>query len=141
MAMIWDVRNGQCVQAFDGHESDINTVKFHPCGETFASGSDDATLRMFDLRADREISCFKRQSIIFGCNAVDFSLSGKPTGFLSARLLHIFFIKQSWCTSNIFLPSLQFMIAMQPSFLYNLMGCLISVINVCCSDVQLPSCS
>lgn len=76
MAMIWDVRNGQCVQAFDGHESDINTVKFHPCGEAFATGSDDATLRMFDLRADREISCFKKQSIIFGCNAVDFSLSG-----------------------------------------------------------------
>ena len=105
MAMIWDVRNGQCVQAFDGHESDINTVKFHPCGETFASGSDDATLRMFDLRADREISCFKRQSIIFGCNAVDFSLSGKTSCFLYAKLLHIFFIKQSLCSSNIFLTT------------------------------------
>ena len=118
MAMIWDVRNGQCVQAFDGHESDINTVKFHPCGETFASGSDDATLRMFDLRADREISCFKRQSIIFGCNAVDFSLSGKTSCFLYAKLLHIFFIEQSLCSSNVFLTTKSFGIAIQllPSF-------------------------
>lgn len=33
--------------------------------------------RLFDLRADREVVCFKKDSIIFGCNAVDFSLSGK----------------------------------------------------------------
>lgn len=89
MAMIWDVRNGQCTQVFDGHESDINAVKFHPCGEAFASGSDDATLRMFDLRADREISCFKKQSIIFGCNAVDFSLSGKLPFCIHAILPHL----------------------------------------------------
>ncbi|XP_067932532.1 guanine nucleotide-binding protein subunit beta-5-like [Watersipora subatra] len=77
MAMVWDVRSGECIQAFDGHESDVNTVRFHPCGEAFATGSDDATLRMFDLRADREICCFQRQSILFGCNSVDFSTSGR----------------------------------------------------------------
>lgn len=33
--------------------------------------------RLFDLRADREVCCYKKESIIFGCNSVDFSLSGK----------------------------------------------------------------
>jgi WD40 repeat protein len=38
------MRTGQCVQTFDGHESDINTVKFHPSGDAIATGSDDATV-------------------------------------------------------------------------------------------------
>ena len=32
--------------------------------------------RLFDLRADREANCYKKESIIFGCNSVDFSISG-----------------------------------------------------------------
>ena len=38
--------------------------------------------RLFDLRADREVCCFKKECTIFGCNAVDFSLSGKFTDVL-----------------------------------------------------------
>lgn len=52
-ALIWDMRTGQCVQTFDGHESDINTVKFHPSGDAIATGSDDSTvkdlIKFFDL--------------------------------------------------------------------------------------------
>ena len=86
------------MQIFDGHESDVNSVKFHPSGDAFATGSDDATVRkkillspiykifnsnlifkcrLFDLRADRQVGIYKKESIIFGCNSVDFSLSGK----------------------------------------------------------------
>ncbi|ELT87182.1 hypothetical protein CAPTEDRAFT_171720 [Capitella teleta] len=75
--MIWDIRTGRCVQEFDGHESDINSVRFYPSGDAVASGSDDATCRLFDLRADCEVVCYKKDSIIFGCNSVDFSLSGR----------------------------------------------------------------
>lgn len=42
--MVWDIRTGQCVQCFDGHEADINTVRFNPSGDAFATGSDDATV-------------------------------------------------------------------------------------------------
>ncbi|XP_021960939.1 guanine nucleotide-binding protein subunit beta-5 [Folsomia candida] len=76
-ALIWDMRTGQCVQTFDGHESDINTVKFHPSGDAIATGSDDATCRLYDLRADREIAVYSKESIIFGVNSVDFSHSGR----------------------------------------------------------------
>jgi guanine nucleotide-binding protein subunit beta-5 len=32
---------------------------------------------LFDLRADRQVGIYKKESIIFGCNSVDFSLSGR----------------------------------------------------------------
>jgi len=70
-------RNVQCVQSFEGHEADINTVRFHPSGDAFATGSDDATCRLFDLRADRQVSIYSKESIIFPVNGVDFSASGR----------------------------------------------------------------
>nr|CAH8849052.1 unnamed protein product [Trichobilharzia regenti] len=76
-ANVWDMRTGQCVQVFQGHESDVNSVRFFPSGDAFATGSDDATIRLFDLRADREVCVYKKDSVIFACNAVDFSLSGR----------------------------------------------------------------
>lgn len=43
-ALIWDLRTGQCVQSFEGHDSDINSVKFYPNGDAIATGSDDSTV-------------------------------------------------------------------------------------------------
>ena len=33
--------------------------------------------RLFDLRADKEVAVYTKESIIFGVNSVDFSVSGK----------------------------------------------------------------
>jgi len=44
--MVWDMRTGQCGQVFEGHESDINSVRFYPSGDAVATGSDDATVSM-----------------------------------------------------------------------------------------------
>uniref|UniRef100_A0A9J7ZUF6 Guanine nucleotide binding protein (G protein), beta 5a n=1 Tax=Cyprinus carpio carpio TaxID=630221 RepID=A0A9J7ZUF6_CYPCA len=74
---VWDMRTGQCVQSFETHESDINSVRYYPSGDAFASGSDDATCRLYDLRADREVAIYSKESIIFGASSVDFSLSGR----------------------------------------------------------------
>jgi len=38
------MRTGQSVQSFEGHLSDINSVKYHPSGDAVASGSDDSTV-------------------------------------------------------------------------------------------------
>ena len=43
--MVWDIRTGGYVQTFEGHESDVNAVRFYPSGDAFASASDDATVR------------------------------------------------------------------------------------------------
>ena len=48
-ALIWDMRTGQKVQAFEGHDADINSVKFYPSGEAVATGSDDATVFLSSL--------------------------------------------------------------------------------------------
>jgi len=42
--MVWDMRTGECSQVFEGHDSDINSVRFYPSGDAVASGSDDATV-------------------------------------------------------------------------------------------------
>uniref|UniRef100_A0A914PPC4 Uncharacterized protein n=1 Tax=Panagrolaimus davidi TaxID=227884 RepID=A0A914PPC4_9BILA len=76
-ALVWDIRTGQCVQSFEGHEADINTVRFHPNGDAFATGGDDATCRLFDLRADRQVCVYEKESLLFPVNGVDFSLSGR----------------------------------------------------------------
>ncbi|XP_051512682.1 guanine nucleotide-binding protein subunit beta-5b-like [Myxocyprinus asiaticus] len=76
-ANVWDMRSGQNVQSFETHDSDINSVKYYPSGDAFASGSDDSTCRLYDLRADREVAIYAKESIIFGASSVDFSLSGR----------------------------------------------------------------
>lgn len=76
-ARVWDLRTGECVGLFDGHDSDVNAVRFYPSGEAFATGSDDARVRLFDLRADREVCCYQKQSLLFAVNALDFSVSGR----------------------------------------------------------------
>ncbi|MGH0147467.1 UNVERIFIED_CONTAM: hypothetical protein FKN15_010564 [Acipenser sinensis] len=76
-AMVWDLRSGQCIQSFETHDSDINSVRYYPSGDAFASASDDATCRLYDLRADREVAIYSKESIIFGASSVDFSLSGR----------------------------------------------------------------
>lgn len=44
-ALVWDIRSGvSAIQSFEGHDADINTLKFHPNGDAFATGSDDASV-------------------------------------------------------------------------------------------------
>jgi guanine nucleotide-binding protein subunit beta-5 len=137
MVLIWDMRTGQCVQSFEGHQSDINSVKFHPSGDAVATGSDDSTVgvwlifkafiesqylcklartlihvikyeksvlfacfqcRLFDLRADKEVAIYSKESIIFGVNSVDFSVSGKFLNELYGRDKHLQIILRLVCT-------------------------------------------
>jgi guanine nucleotide-binding protein G(I)/G(S)/G(T) subunit beta-1 len=76
-AKLWDIRTGKCVQTFQGHESDINAVHFFPNGLSFGTGSDDASCRLFDIRADRELMIYTHDSILCGITSVAFSISGR----------------------------------------------------------------
>ena len=51
--------------------------QFFPNGFAFATGSDDATCRLFDLRADQEIGMYSHDNIICGITSVAFSKSGR----------------------------------------------------------------
>lgn len=87
-AMLWDiVKSGdggyssqtKPVAEFSGHESDINAVTFFGDGQAFTTGSDDATCKLFDLRAPTQGSLidFFHEKILCGITSVAHSNSGR----------------------------------------------------------------
>jgi guanine nucleotide-binding protein G(I)/G(S)/G(T) subunit beta-1 len=52
-------------------------IRFFPNGDAFATGSDDASCRLFDIRADRELNTFTHDNILCGITSVAFSISGR----------------------------------------------------------------
>lgn len=52
-------------------------MQFFPNGYAFATGSDDATCRLFDVRADQELAMYSHDNIICGITSVAFSKSGR----------------------------------------------------------------
>ena len=54
------------------------TAQYFPLGNSFATGSDDQTCRLFDIRSDQEVAKFQDDSKIKGgITAVVFSKSGR----------------------------------------------------------------
>jgi len=76
-AKVWDISSEKSVRTFRGHESDINAASFFPDGCAFATGSDDASCRLFDLRASREMHQYTHDKILCGITSVDHSSSGR----------------------------------------------------------------
>ena len=56
---------------------DVFVNQFFPNGHAFATGSDDATCRLFDIRADQELAMYSHDNIICGITSVAFSKSGR----------------------------------------------------------------
>ena len=74
------MRDGKCHQTFQGRNcqgSDINACHFFPDGNSFATGADDGTCRLFDIRAGQEVNTYSHPSIKCGVTSVAFSKSGR----------------------------------------------------------------
>jgi len=82
-ARVWDVRQSankfgdKEIFKFVGHDSDINTVQWFPERRSFASGSDDSQVKLYDLRAYAEIERYHSDDIPSGVTYIDFSKTGK----------------------------------------------------------------
>jgi len=76
-AKLWDIRVGGPLKTFEGHTSDINAIQFFPNGQAFGTGSDDASCRLFDIRAWREFKNYSEPRISCGITSVAFSSSGR----------------------------------------------------------------
>ena len=74
---LWDLRTDQCQQTFWGHEADVNSLAFHPCGNNFVTCSEDKTSRLWDLRSDQEITVFKPPSPNSSFTSTGLSSSGR----------------------------------------------------------------
>jgi len=57
--------------------NEADQYRFFPNGDAFATGSDDASCKLFDLRADRELNTYVHPNILCGITSVAFSLSGR----------------------------------------------------------------
>ena len=56
---IWDIRDkNKQIGMFNGHKSDVNTVKWFVDGYGFVSGGDDGCVRFFDLKAYKEMNVY-----------------------------------------------------------------------------------
>ena len=53
------------------------TFRFFPNGDAFATGSDDASCKLFDMRADRELNTYAHENILCGITSIAFSISGR----------------------------------------------------------------
>jgi len=77
---LWDIRTPEgSVKSISGyHEGDINNIDIMQDGVTFASGSQDGTARIFDLRAHGELNKFgKVTQEEDGLTSIAFSKSGR----------------------------------------------------------------
>jgi len=70
------LKSGRAEQSFKGHTEDVNTVQYFPNGNAFATGSDDYSCRLWDIRADCELMKYT-QPLQKGVTAVAFSISGR----------------------------------------------------------------
>jgi len=76
-AKVWDINMPDKCRTFEGHESDINAVSFFPDGNAFATGSDDASCRLFDLRSCSELQSYTHDKILCGITSVDHAGTGR----------------------------------------------------------------
>ncbi|ODQ67567.1 G protein beta 2 subunit [Nadsonia fulvescens var. elongata DSM 6958] len=77
MVKLWDIRTNNCIQNFASHQDDVNSVEFFPDGNAIGTGSDDTTCRLFDLRADCQLSIFTSPNTVSGVSSISFSRSGR----------------------------------------------------------------
>jgi len=83
-AKVWDPRQGErCVANFTGNEADVNTVQWFPDDNCVITGSDDGTVRMFDMRSFRQLNQYIDKNNVSlhcedpaGVTSVDVSKSG-----------------------------------------------------------------
>jgi WD40 repeat protein len=57
---VWDSRSGNLIGICKGHTQGVRWLAFAPDGETLASVSDDSTLRLWNVRTQRELLSIQR---------------------------------------------------------------------------------
>ncbi|KAF5897045.1 guanine nucleotide-binding protein G(I)/G(S)/G(T) subunit beta-3-like, partial [Clarias magur] len=60
-----------------GHTSDVNAIAFLNNGNAFVTGSDDCTLKMFDIRSDQEVLTYEDGQMNSAVTSLALSMSGR----------------------------------------------------------------
>lgn len=67
---LWDVQTKTMIHTFTGHSEYINEIVFSPDGQTIATGSNDSTIKLWNLQTGCEIKTLRAYSSI---NALAFN--------------------------------------------------------------------
>jgi WD40 repeat protein len=49
---LWDVAEGKCLKVLQGHTSWVRSIAWSPDGLVLASGSQDETIKLWDVKTD-----------------------------------------------------------------------------------------
>ena len=69
-----DAASGRVVHTLSGHESRVNSVAFSPDGKTLASGSDDYTIKLWDVASGSVLSTISNDVTIIAVRPSDIAV-------------------------------------------------------------------
>jgi WD40 repeat protein len=104
---LWIIDRLFPVRFFIGHKSDINVTRWHPSNSIMATGSDDCTVRLWDIKTAKSVSSYKKfdnniYNIEFSPDGFEMSVSGLAnyidiwdirTGKISKRIKYKYYDK------------------------------------------------
>lgn len=74
---LWSVASGKLLHTLSGHAGFVKSIAFSPDGATLVSGSQDDTLKLWDVKSGVERSSLKHTGWKAGVSAVAFSPDGR----------------------------------------------------------------
>ncbi|AEA39031.1 TATA box-binding protein-associated factor chain TAFII 90 (nucleomorph) [Cryptomonas paramecium] len=82
LAVLWATNRLFPLRFFKGHKSYINVIKWHPYNLHIATGSDDGTVRVWDIKNPKTSVCYKKfkenvYNLEFSPNGFEICISGK----------------------------------------------------------------
>src|SRR5205814_1158157 len=73
---LFDLKTGREIQRFQGHLGSVKAVTFSPDGQRLLSGSDDKSMRLWDVESGKQVSQFQTPGMTT-VSGVAFSRDGK----------------------------------------------------------------